>query len=392
MVDSMSYDLAVVGGGPVGLATALAAADRGLSVVVLEHRDFFGGHGSSSGSERQWRHQYVEPDIAALTVVAREAWRGLESRARRALVHETGSLWFGDPQLSNSEGQIDAAAAVLDQLSLPYDRLDATDLAKRFGFVGLPAEHRAIHQPNGGVIDVNGTRHTLVMLATAAGCTLRAGERVLGLDLHANGATLRTGSGEVRARHVVVAAGAWSDELLRPIGLPLELSTFELTKTYFRRTTARDFPTWFYFRPSTPEDPYLYYGFGNAPWAADDLVQVSGYTETEAADDGSPHPDGPAQVAAWVREHVPDLEPTVVGTGTCTAVLPADPDRQFYLGSAAGLVPHGENLVVCAAGWAFKFVPLFGTACVELALDGHSDHALERFALSPAVTADVHAA
>ena len=64
------------------------------------------------------------------------------------------------------------------------------------------------------------------------------------------------------------------------------------------------------------------------------------------------------------------------------AALPADPDRQFYLGTAAGLVPYGENLVVCAGGWAFKFVPLFGQACIELAVDGRSEHALERFALT----------
>jgi hypothetical protein len=38
--------------------------------------------------------------------------------------------------------------------------------------------------------------------------------------------------------------------------------------------------------------------------------------------------------------------------------------------------------VICAGGWAYKFVPLFGTACVELAVDGHSAHGLKRFALA----------
>src|SRR5208282_3292222 len=35
-----AWDLVVVGGGPAGLATAIVAAERGLSVVVIERRDF----------------------------------------------------------------------------------------------------------------------------------------------------------------------------------------------------------------------------------------------------------------------------------------------------------------------------------------------------------------
>jgi menaquinone-9 beta-reductase len=34
------WDLVVVGGGPAGLVTAIVAAERGLSVVVIERRDF----------------------------------------------------------------------------------------------------------------------------------------------------------------------------------------------------------------------------------------------------------------------------------------------------------------------------------------------------------------
>src|ERR1700674_3892933 len=34
------WDLVVVGGGPAGLATAIVAAERGFSVVVIERRDF----------------------------------------------------------------------------------------------------------------------------------------------------------------------------------------------------------------------------------------------------------------------------------------------------------------------------------------------------------------
>src|SRR4051812_7945371 len=90
------FDLAVIGGGPVGLAAASDAARRGLSTVLIERSDLHTGHGGSTGAERQWRLQYAERDLSTLTLAARDAWRALESRTRRRLVHETGSLWFGD--------------------------------------------------------------------------------------------------------------------------------------------------------------------------------------------------------------------------------------------------------------------------------------------------------
>ena len=45
------YDVAVVGAGPAGLATAVYAASEGLSVLVLDCRAFGGQAGASAGSK-----------------------------------------------------------------------------------------------------------------------------------------------------------------------------------------------------------------------------------------------------------------------------------------------------------------------------------------------------
>jgi sarcosine oxidase len=379
-------DVIVIGGGPVGLAAAAEAARRAKSVLVLERRDFHGDHGGSGGAERQWRLQYAEQDLATLTRTARAAWRELEAGARRRLIHETGSLWFGDTATSSSEGQIKATVEVLDRLGIGYRGLDSTTLRQEYGFDRLPATYEGIFQPEGGVIDVAAARWSLLDQAARLGCALHGGEQATEVAPDGAGVTVRTTRGRYRCDQVIVAAGAWTAPLLDRLGVRLELTTYRLARTHFRLRTARDYPTWFAFQNRTEEDSNLFYGFGRMPWAGDDLVQVSPLFEADPLADPADGTHAPREhdlrrAAGWVRDHMPDLEPEPVGASTCVVALPADHGRQFYIGSARDTVPDGERIVVSAGGWAFKFAPVFGKACVDLALDGRTGDALARSGL-----------
>ena len=44
-------------------------------------------------------------------------------------------------------------------------------------------------------------------------------------------------------------------------------------------------------------------------------------------------------------------------------------------------VPHHEDIVVYATGWAGKFVPLMGRILTDLALDGHTPFDISHFQL-----------
>jgi sarcosine oxidase len=380
-VASVDADVIVVGGGPVGLASAWEAARRGRSVTVLERFGVGHDRASSAGLERQWRLQHSEERWSRLALTTLPLWHALEAAAGRRLVHPTGSLWFGRVGVATSEGELRTAAEVLQRLGVPYDWLSAAEIEARFGFTGLPADHAGFHQRDGGVIDVKGTVAALWRLAVAAGVRVRGNTRVRAVEPDGDGVTVRTDAGTHRADAVVVNAGAFVNDLLAPLGCPLDLRVFRMSSAYFtRRAPAVDLPTWYaYLGAEDGLGRGSLYGFGHNPWTGNDLVRAAPDAELplgegELADPGLPDAADLAHAEVWLRDHLPGLVPIGERAGTCLAALPADPRRQFYLGSLAGRVPDGERVVVQSAGWAFKFVPVFGRICVDLALDGTSPH------------------
>ncbi|MEU0518313.1 FAD-dependent oxidoreductase [Streptosporangium sp. NPDC006007] len=386
MTGSDLFDIVVVGGGPVGLSTGWQAAARGRRTLVLDRHGFFNERCGTSGAERHWRLQYTQEDLFRLTLEALPRWRRLESLAERTLIHEIGSLWFGDVDVETNEGQIAETMRVMDRLDVRYEALTARDIERRFGFARLPGHYAGFLQPGGGTIDVRGTLAALYGLAQQEGCLLRGGERVLGLEPDADGVTVRTDRQTYRCAKVVLANGAEVNSLLTPLGRGLDIKLYEMALVSLRRRDqAVDFPFWFVFQQPTEEDTNLFYGFGRNPWSPSELVRLGPVFEVDpiaGADHttGEPDPRHVTRLSTWVGNHLPALDPEPVRTSTCLAVLPGDLRRQFYLGLATDLVPDGGNIVLYSSGWGFKFVPLLGEVCVDLALHGSTEHDISRLA------------
>ena len=216
-----TFDVVVVGGGVTGCGTALDAASRGLSVALVEMTDYAAGTSSRSGKLIHGGLRYLEQLDFALV---RDALRERDLMLRLLCPHLVRPVPFLYPLTHRvwERAYVGTGIAMYDMLggarTVPRHR----HLSKR-GALGVAPALRP-DTLTGAITfhdaQVDDARHTVMLARTAAAhgavvassarCTglLRSGDRVAGIRV------LDTESGReltVRARHVISAAGVWTD-------------------------------------------------------------------------------------------------------------------------------------------------------------------------------------
>jgi glycine oxidase len=223
-----TFDVAIVGGGVIGLAVAWRAAARGLRVALLE-RGQPGGETSSVAAGMIAPISEASPSEPALLALGRAS-----AAAYPPFVEELQELTGIDP-LYRRFGTVYAArdadeAEALERelefrqgLGLAVARLRASE-ARALEPALAPTLRLALEIPDDHALDPRALCTALAAAARARGVTLRAGAEVGELAVSpapggdARLAGVRLAGGElVGAGQVVVAAGPWSAGLT---GLP----------------------------------------------------------------------------------------------------------------------------------------------------------------------------
>ncbi len=123
------YDVAVVGAGPAGLATAVYAASEGLSVVVLDCRSFGGQAGASARIEN---YLGFPTGISGMALMARAYNQAQKFGAEMAIPDEATNLAADGPAgpftLDLQIGERVKARSVVLATGARYRRLDVENL------------------------------------------------------------------------------------------------------------------------------------------------------------------------------------------------------------------------------------------------------------------------
>jgi glycerol-3-phosphate dehydrogenase len=222
------FDIVVIGGGATGTGTALDAASRGLSVALVEARDYAAGTSSRSSKLIHGGLRYLEQKDFGLV---REALRERGLLLKKLAPHLVKPVPFLFPLEQHWETPYIGAGMIL------YDTLGG-------GHQGVP-RHRHLSKRKAMRIapalrddamigafqyydaQVDDARHTMTVARTAAhyGAAvanniavvgfLREGERVTGVvarDAHTDEEI------KIRAKQVINCTGVWTDDIQNMVG------------------------------------------------------------------------------------------------------------------------------------------------------------------------------
>jgi glycine oxidase len=219
----------VVGGGVIGLAVAWRAQARGLSVTVLE-RDTV-GRGTSYVAAGMLAPvaevEFGEAGRAMLELGLRSArmWPEFAAELERCSGDEVGLLRTGTLVLARDEDEareLERQIAWRDSLGLRTVRLRGSEAREREPALA-PTMRLALEAPEDHSVDPRRVLGALRRACEVAGVAVRGHSPVARVELDGAGTqvvAVALQDGElVSARHVVIAAGAWSGSLE---GLPAE--------------------------------------------------------------------------------------------------------------------------------------------------------------------------
>ena len=134
-------DVAVVGGGGLGTATAWQLARRGVDVVLVERFAFGHRNGASHDTSRILRRSYHTPGYVRLAGEAYDDWALLSSEAGKQLVTTTGGVDLFPPGAAIPA--VDYAASMA-ACGVPFDELSAAEVAARWPAFAPPQGRVAI--------------------------------------------------------------------------------------------------------------------------------------------------------------------------------------------------------------------------------------------------------
>ncbi len=211
-------DVVIVGGGIIGTCTALALAEKGVSVALCEK-----GYIAGEQSSRNWgwcRQQGRDPREIALSIEALRQWRGMNERVGAETgFRQTGILYLGADakDMAGYETWLGHARPYqLDSRLLEPDEVATLvpQMTRRWnGGLYTASDGRAEPQKAAPAIAEAARRHGAAILT---GCAVRGVETSAGRI-----SAVITEKGRIACGSVVLAGGAWSRLFCRSLGFTL---------------------------------------------------------------------------------------------------------------------------------------------------------------------------
>ena len=380
------FDVIVIGGGPIGLSAGYHLSKRRVRTRVLEQFTFANQQGSSAGVSRQFRIPYPESYMVKLVKQSIPFWNELQNLTDTRLLDTVGTLWFGDPTVHTSEGNIALAEQALKDEKVPYQTVDRLGLETEYRFRNLPENYTGLFQAQGASIDLKATIETFlranrespyvtVVQESPVTRIVRVGERF----------EVTTPQGTFGTGKLVLTPGPFANSVFHLLDFHIDATYWNMASAFYKivEPTVK-YPTWFVFQNPVGENGNEFYGFPEVDWNYPGYVRVASdfvIKPLRSPEERTfvPNPQELSYTADWVRDHMTGLAAVPEFTSTCLVALSKIPNKELLIDFAPPNVPGCKDVVLYATGWAGKFVPILGRILSDLALDGKTEFDISNF-------------
>jgi L-2-hydroxyglutarate oxidase len=225
----------VVGGGIVGIATALALAERGRAPIVLEGEDKLAQHQTGHNSGVIHSGLYYKPD----SLKARMCRQGLEAMYRLCADEDIPAQRCGKLVVAVRDEELPRLAALEErgrENGVRLKRIGPDEIRERepnvAGLAGLWIEET-------GVVDYARVTEAMADRTVRLGGEVRTGHRVVSIGRDGGNIVVGTSRGEIRASHLINCAGLQSDRVARLAGLQPQIRIVPFRGEYYVLRTDR---------------------------------------------------------------------------------------------------------------------------------------------------------
>jgi sarcosine oxidase len=215
------FDTIVLGLGAMGSATVYQLAKRGNRVLGIDQFSPPHNYGSTHGESRIVRQAIGEGEAYTPMVLrSYELWRELERETGKALLAITGGLILETQQsaftMHENRNFFAQTIACAKKFGIPHELLETKDLQKRYPQFAVTNE-RGYFEYGAGYLRPELCVATQLALARHFGATIQMNEKVLAADPDGrSGITIESECGVYQAEKLVVAAGPWITQFLKP--------------------------------------------------------------------------------------------------------------------------------------------------------------------------------
>ena len=250
------YDLAIIGGGIVGLATARALTERAprARLVILEKEDHIGAHQTGHNSGVIHSGIYYKPG----SYKARLCVEGKNLMYAFCEQHGIKVERCGKVIVATSDAE-------LPRLQMIYERGQANgvpcEMIERDRLRELEPHAnalRGVHSPSTGIIDYKEVMSALQGELVARGVSVETGARVMQIARTRDGLVIITPRLTVRTSQLVNCAGLHSDRVARMAGATPDVQIIPFRGEYYMiRPERRHLVRTLIYPVPDPEFPFL---------------------------------------------------------------------------------------------------------------------------------------